>query len=68
MCYWNTTEYRIIPISGYQVLRNCPGCGCRAAYESTGSFRVNANGKRIDVWLIFRCKSCGRTYSLAIFA
>ncbi len=67
MCYWNTTEYRIIPISGYQVLRNCPGCGCRAAYESTGSFRVNANGKRIDVWLIYRCKSCGHTYNLAIY-
>ena len=67
MCYLNTTEYRIIPISGYQVLRNCPGCGCRAAYESTGSFRVNANGKRIDVWLIYRCKSCGHTYNLAIY-
>ncbi len=67
MCYWNTTEYRIIPISGYQVLRNCPGCGCRAAYESTGSFRVNANGKRIDVWLIYRCKSCGHTYNLTIY-
>lgn len=67
MCYLNTTEYRISPTSGYQVLRNCSGCGCKAAYESTGSFRVNANGKRIDVWLIYRCGSCGHTYNLAIY-
>ena len=67
MCYLNTTEYRIIPTSGYQVLRNCSGCGCKAAYESTGSFRVNANGKRIDVWLIYRCERCRHTLKVPIY-
>lgn len=67
MCYLNTTEYKFIPSSGYRILRMCPGCGCRTAYESTGSFRVNANGKRIDVWLIYRCGKCGHTYNLTIY-
>jgi hypothetical protein len=26
----------------------------------TGRFRVNANGKTIDVWLLLRCQGCGQ--------
>lgn len=67
MCYWRKIEYRIIPTCGYRVLRSCPGCGCKTAYEGTRNFRVNANGKRIDVWLIYQCERCGHTYNLAIY-
>ena len=67
MCYLEKSEYRILPVSGYKILRGCPGCGCRSAYASTGNFRVNANGKQIDVWLIYRCEKCGHTYNLAIY-
>lgn len=67
MCYWNKTEYRIIPTSSYQILRGCPGCGCRTAYVSTGNFRVNANGRRIDIWLVYQCGKCRHTYNLAIY-
>lgn len=30
-------------------------------------FRTNAQKKRIDVWLIYRCETCGGTWNLPIF-
>ncbi|TGU69154.1 DUF1062 domain-containing protein, partial [Mesorhizobium sp. M00.F.Ca.ET.186.01.1.1] len=29
--------------------------------------RVNANGKRIDVWLIYRCVDCDNSWNFGIF-
>jgi hypothetical protein len=39
----------------------CPRCGGVAAHDSTGCFRVNANGARHDLWLLYRCRGCGDT-------
>jgi hypothetical protein len=39
----------------------CARCGRVAAHDSTGAFRVNANGARHDVWLLYRCRACGAT-------
>ena len=29
---------------------------------------MNANGKRLDVWLIYRCERCGATWNQEIFS
>lgn len=60
-------NYRIIPNTPYQVIRYCSGCNCKAVYISTGEFRVNANGNKIDVWLIYQCEKCKHTYNLSIY-
>jgi hypothetical protein len=36
---------------------DCPG----TRHHPTGKFRVNANGKILDVWLLLGCAGCGRT-------
>lgn len=28
---------------------------------------MNANGNRVDVWLIYRCKKCKHSWNLAIY-
>jgi hypothetical protein len=38
--------------------RHCPRCKLPQRFESSGKFRVNAQKKRIDAWLIFRCAAC----------
>jgi hypothetical protein len=38
--------------------RHCPRCKLRRRFASSGKFRVNAQKKRIDAWLIFRCTIC----------
>jgi hypothetical protein len=59
-------EYEIIPTETYKIVRNCAGCGSKTVYRSTDKVRVNANGKQIDVWLIYQCTKCKHTYNLPI--
>src|SRR5262245_8081377 len=39
----------------------CVRCRRLTPHDSTGKFRVNANGERHDVWLLYRCRDCGET-------
>jgi Protein of unknown function (DUF1062) len=44
----------------------CMDCRSEAATTGEGRFRVNANGKLLDVWLLVRCVSCDRTSKLTV--
>lgn len=59
--------YVIIPEGTYEIIRNCGKCGVKTHYRTTGKFRVNANGNRLDVWLIYQCEKCKHTYNLPIY-
>jgi hypothetical protein len=41
---------------------------CRSArHHPTGKFRVNANGKLLDVWMLICCELCGRTSKIPVY-
>ena len=42
------------------VVRPCVDCSA-TRHRPSGKFRVNANGKLLDVWLLLCCTACGRT-------
>ncbi len=67
MSYLRQIEYRIIPEESFKILKNCSGCGCKAVFHNTNCFRVNANGNKIDVWLIYQCVKCKHTYNLTVY-
>lgn len=67
MSYFITTEYEIIPLGSYRIWHNCAGCGGKEYFRNTGSFRINANGSKIDVWLIYQCEKCRHTYNLTVY-
>ncbi|WP_353095116.1 DUF1062 domain-containing protein [Tissierella praeacuta] len=67
MGYLRKFEYKIIQKDSYKIIRNCAGCGCKATYLSTEKFRINANGKYLDIWLIYQCEKCKHTYNLSIY-
>ena len=67
MSYLEKIEYEIIPKESLLVIRKCPGCGKKTYFKNTKKFRVNANGSRLDVWLIYQCENCKHTYNLAIY-
>lgn len=48
------------------VYRRCGGCGRKQEFVNSGRFRVNANGNRIDVWLIYRCRKCRHPWNLTV--
>lgn len=67
MSYLRKIEYTIMPEESFKVLRNCSGCGCKAVFHNTNCFCVNANGNKIDVWLIYQCVKCKHTNNLTIY-
>lgn len=49
-----------------RLLKTCPRCK-HPYYENSGCFRVNANGKRLDIWLICRCEHCKTIWNLSVY-
>ena len=45
----------------------CARCKNQRAFASSGRFRLNANGKRLDAWLIYRCTVCDQTWNRPVF-
>ncbi|MCL2672687.1 MAG: DUF1062 domain-containing protein [Clostridiales bacterium] len=67
----SNTEYitwKVNPLDTPAVLRNCNKCGGKQEYKSSGLFRVNAQGRNLDIWLIYRCTCCGNSWNMEIHA
>jgi hypothetical protein len=47
------------------VRRRCHACASER-FRTSGKFRVNANHKLIDAWLLALCTACGETAKLAV--
>ena len=50
------------------VLRYCKKCGKKEEYLCSGEFRVNAQQKNLDIWLIYKCNHCNTTWNSAIYS
>lgn len=67
MSYLRKTEYKIIPSKSFEIIHACGGCGKKQSFINTNRFRVNANGNKLDIWLIYQCKKCKHTLNIPIF-
>lgn len=67
MSYCRKIEYEIVPKESFTVIRGCAGCGRKTHFINTKKFRVNANGNKLDVWLIYQCETCWHTLNLSIY-
>ena len=50
-----------------QPLIACTRCGAVRPFKSSGKTRLNANGKRLSAWLIYRCITCEETWNRPMF-
>lgn len=64
-CDNSLSVWHIIPRSTPKIIRKCSRCD-RDRFYSSDKFRVNANKKLIDVWLIYKCVHCDTTLNLPI--
>ncbi|MCC0629659.1 MULTISPECIES: DUF1062 domain-containing protein [unclassified Clostridioides] len=55
-------------ISQLPVIRYCKKCGKKTEYVCSGLFRVNAQHKYLDIWLIYKCSKCDTTWNSTIYS
>jgi hypothetical protein len=58
--------WRVTPHGAPSVQRHCTRCDAPRAFVPTTNFRINAQQKRIDAWLIYRCDACDETWNRPI--
>ena len=56
-------QWTIIPGSAPEPWLSCNRCRARTRFRTSGKIRVNASGKRVDAWLIYKCTSCDNTWN-----
>ena len=56
-------HWTITPRTEPQPWLHCSRCRGPRGFRSSGRIRVNANGRRIDAWLIYRCVDCDGTWN-----
>jgi hypothetical protein len=59
-------QWTIIPGSAPEPWLNCNRCRGTTRFRTSGKIRVNANGKRLDAWLIYKCTSCDNTWNCPV--
>jgi hypothetical protein len=64
----NIVTYEIIALETPNVIRNCRSCKRSTEYSCSDKFRVNANQKMVDIWLIYKCIHCEGTWNFPILS
>jgi hypothetical protein len=59
------TSWAVVPTRLPLVRRRCHACASQR-FRPSGKFRVNANHKLLDVWLLILCAGCGATAKLTV--
>ena len=60
---WEIQYLSILP-----VLRYCKKCGKKSTFTCSGQFRINAQRRCLDIWLIYKCSSCDTTWNATIYS
>lgn len=58
--------WTIVPRFAPEPWLACSRCSTIKAFRSSHMIRVNANGKRLDAWLIYKCVGCDGTWNRPI--
>ena len=67
MCDSLRVRWTIVPQTAPQPWVACSRCGSLRAFQSSGKTRLNANGRKLDAWLIYKCLTCEKTWNRPIF-
>jgi hypothetical protein len=59
-------KWTIVAEKPPQPLMHCSRCNGTASFRTSDRIRVNANGRRIDAWLIYKCTACDSTWNRPI--
>ncbi|NBJ93794.1 DUF1062 domain-containing protein [Parablautia muri] len=60
---WEIQSLSLLP-----VLKYCKKCGKKNVFVCSEQFRINAQRKSLDVWLIYKCSSCNTTWNADVYS
>lgn len=60
-------RWTVIPVHAPQPILSCSTCAAPRPFRSSDRLRLNANGKKLDAWLIYRCTQCDKTWNRTLF-
>ena len=58
--------WQVAPLRPPLIRRRCSRCSNEMPFACSMKFRTNAQKKRIDVWLIYRCSACDEVWNLPV--
>jgi hypothetical protein len=67
MCNILQVRWTISPKASPRPWIACSCCGAPKPFRSSGKIRLNANGKRLDAWLVYKCVDCDKTWNRTLF-
>ncbi|MBW9056164.1 DUF1062 domain-containing protein [Rhizobium mesosinicum] len=67
MCDTLRVRWTVTPKAAPQPWISCSGCGGMRAFQSSDKIRLNANGRKLDAWLIYKCLTCDKTWNRPLF-
>lgn len=60
-------QWTVQPKTAPRPWLTCNRCHAVKPFVSSGKFRLNANGKQLDAWLVYRCADCENTWNRPVF-
>ncbi|WP_348648881.1 DUF1062 domain-containing protein [Rhizobium sp. P38BS-XIX] len=67
MCNILQVRWTVTPKIPPQPWIACSGCSRFKPFRSSGKIRLNANGKKLDAWLVYKCIDCDKTWNRTLF-
>ncbi|MCC2250729.1 MAG: DUF1062 domain-containing protein [Bacillota bacterium] len=68
MSFHHLFTYEIIALETPYIKRNCSKCKTNTEFYCSEKFRMNANQKLVDIWLIYNCIHCEGTWNYPILS
>jgi hypothetical protein len=63
-----TVNWDIRYLSPPPAIKYCKKCYKKTEHVCSGLFRVNAQRKYLDIWLIYQCSNCDSTWNMTIYS
>lgn len=60
---WEVQSLSLLP-----VLKYCKKCGRKNLFACSRQFRVNAQRRYLDIWLIYKCRDCNTTWNATVYS
>ena len=60
---WEVQSLSLLP-----VLKYCKKCGRKNLFACSQQFRINAQRRYLDIWLIYKCSDCNTTWNATVYS